>query len=136
MVRTYILAQRALIRTHATHMTPPLGPYRFIIIGIKINIHFHHLNTWIKREIGLRHTFRRQFSGDNSDGMIRVLRQPIDFLSQHTFHPSGVIEMRYTIKDIHCTTSFFLICEIPMTIARSRRLQVTKRGSKSNGARG
>ena len=136
LVLTDIVRQRAFICPHTPHVPAPLGQQRFGVVRIEIDVQMYHLNPFVQRETGVAHARRCRFGGDDRDGVLRMCGQPVKFLGQHTLHTAGIIQMRDAIEDVHGATSFFLICEIPVTIHNNRRLQVTRRGSKSSGARG
>ena len=132
---TDIVRQRAFICPHTPHVSAPLGQQRFGVVRIEIDVQMYHLNPFVQRETGVAHARRCRFGGDDRDGVLRMCCQPVNFLRQHPLHAAGVIQMRYAIEDVHALSSF-LIWEMPITIHRISRLHVTRRGSKSSGARG
>ena len=137
MMSLYIVRQSLSVCTHAAHMAYPFRAEGFMIILVEIEGKCYYLHLLVQRETGIVHAFGRTFGGEDGDLMIRMGSEPIHLLRQHPLHTSGVIQMRNTIEDFHTVSSFlFGRCEIPMTMAKISRLQVTRRGSKRSGARG
>ena len=77
-----------------------------MIIGIKIHIQMLQFHPFVQGEITIAFAAGRRLGGNNRKGVIRMRRQPIDFLRQDTLHATRIVEVRDAIEDFHCVTSF------------------------------